>query len=283
MAMQKGAVLNQQFIDALGLGERLLTLTRQMVNQPHPTLQEPMFHISTEELDETMYLERQYLYDEQINIKPSYGQGEKILAWTYHALRHRNADASNEPVKVLLASDLFLLGDPHEFIRFRTFLKTQRILDAQARDFLAKNHTRFGQLVQTPDGLYKVIDCLAQLADWPDPENGFKRRAGDEHTLEGIAKDYGQAMVATRNANGLLQALLRRTGQERLDIFRMLSFAEDKEQGAQGLMLFLRDIGAATGEKEIMRATAQINTGVDLSKGLEAIRRYLMRAPIGDH
>ena len=121
MAMQKGAVLNQQFIDALGLSERLLTLKKAMLNQPHPALLEPMFHIHTEEVDEVIYLERQYLYDEQLNIKPSYAAGEKILVWTYHAVRHRNNDTANEPTKVLLASDLFCSVIRESFCAFVHF------------------------------------------------------------------------------------------------------------------------------------------------------------------
>ena len=55
-----------------------------------------------------------------------------------------------------------------------------------------------------------------------------------------------------------------------------MSFAEDPEEGPKGLMLFLRDIGSATNDKDVIRATAKIVSGGELSKGLDAVRRYLV-------
>ena len=273
---KSAAVLNEAFVEALGMRHQLLTLTKAMSNKPHETLLEPMFHIYTKEIEETVYLERQYLYDHQISIKPSYAAGEKILAWTYRSVRHRNNDPSTDPVMVLFASDLFLMNDHREFLRFRTFLKSKRILDAQSRDFLGKNHEKFGQLAESPDGLNAILDCLSNLSDWPDPENGFKKRNGSEHTLEGVAKDYSQAIVAVRKAKMLPDALLKRKPLERMNIFRIMSFAEDPEDGPKGLMLFLRDVGAATQDQDVMRATSKIASGGELSKGLESVRRYLV-------
>lgn len=259
---------------------QLLTLTKAMSNKPHETLLEPMFHIYTKEIEDTIYLERQYLYDHQISIKPSYAAGEKILAWTYRSIRYRNNDTNQEPVMVLFASDLFLMNDPREFLRFRTFLKSKRILDAQSRDFLGKNHEKFPQLCESPDGLSAILDCLSNLSDWPDPENGFKKRNGTEHTLEGVAKDFSEAIVAVRRAKMLPDALLKRKPIERLNIFRVMSFAEDPEEGPKGLMIFLRDLGAATKDQAVMRATSRIGSGGELSKGLESVRRYLVSGKI---
>ncbi len=275
--MAKGAlVLSEAFIEAVGLRHQLVTLKKAMLNKPHETLLEPMFHIHTEECEETIYLDKQYLYDHQISLKPSYAGGEKVLLWTYRSVRYRNNDTSQEPVMVLFASDLFLMRDPREFLRFRSFLKSKRILDAQARDYLGKNHESFPQLCQSEEGIAVILNCLANITDWPDPENGFKKRVGGEYTQEGVAKDYSAAIVAVRNCKLLPSELLKRKPEERLNIFRLLSFAEDPEQGPQGLMVFLRDIGAATENKEVIRSTASIASGVELSKGLDAVRRYLI-------
>ncbi|NRA40168.1 MAG: hypothetical protein HRU15_18630 [Planctomycetes bacterium] len=274
---RSAAVLNEAFIDALSLRGQLLTLTKAMSNKPHEILLEPMFHIHTKEFeDEIVYLERQYLYDHQISLKSTYGSGEKILAWTYRSGRCRNNDDNNPEIQVLFASDLFLLKDPREFIRFRTFLKSKRILDAQSRDFLGKRHQNFSQMAESQEGMKAIMQCLGNIEDWPDPEYGFKKRSGVEHTLEGVSKDFSEAMVSVRKSALMAEQLLLLAPHQRMTVFRILSFAEDPESGPTGLMVFLRDIGAATKDESVMRATSKIASGGELSKGLESVRRYLM-------
>jgi hypothetical protein len=274
--MAKGAVLNMAFLDALGLSEHLLTLSRSILNKPHPVLLEPMFHIHTEEVDETIYLERQYLYDSQISIKPSYASGERILIWTYRARRYRSNDSENEAQDILLASDLFLLGDPHEFQRFRQFLKSKRIVDAQARDYLAHNYEKFPKMAEKSDGIDTIINCLANIQEWPDPENGFRTRTGDEHTLEGLAKRYSDALVAARSSSLFAEHLMHAQPDARLQVFRLLCYAEDRKAGPDGIITYLRDVAAATKMEPIIRRANRITNGRELSLAMEAIRRHLV-------
>jgi hypothetical protein len=276
--MAKGAVLNVAFIEALGLNDHLLVLTKPILNKPHPTLLEPMFHIHTEQFGEPIYLERDYLYESQLPIKPSYAAGEKVLIWTHRVLRRRNNDPENEAQLVLLASDLFLLDEPHEFLRFKHFLKSQRILDAQARDWLAKHHEAFPTLSASTEGMRAILGCLGHIQEWPDPDNGFRKRSGVEHSFEGVAKQYSPALVIARNSSLLVDGLLRMPPDERLRVFRLMSYAEDAERGPTGLLTFLRDLGMASGNALLKRQTAAIGSGLDLSKALEAVRQYLVSA-----
>ncbi len=277
MAVSKGAVLSTSFIEALGLGVHVATLTGPILNKAHPDLLEPMFFIEAEEYDDTVYLERNYLYDAQLSIKSSYGAGERVLMWMGRGTRYRNGDNSTEPFNLLLASDLFLFNDPHEFIRFRTFLKSQRIIDAQARDFLAKNHKNFGELATDEKTIGSVLACLGNIREWPDPENGFQLRKGDEHTLEGLAKGYSVAFVAVRNSPILPRRLLAMAPEERLSIFRLFCFAEDAEKGPEGLRFFLATLGRQTGNHAVMSATSEIHNGQDFMRALEIMRRYLLK------
>jgi hypothetical protein len=272
--MAKGAVITSQFVEALGLGSALYTLTRPMENKHHEVLLEPMFHIEVEGLPETVYLERQYLFDNQFAIKPSYGVGEQILLWTRRAVRYRNNDPKLAEARPLLASDLFMLKDPREFLRFRMFLKSKRILDSQARDFLARNHERFGDLAANQAGLEQVFDCLGAISEWPDPENGFRKRRDDDSTLEGLAKTFSQALLAVRGTKGLVPALLARDPETRLNVFQLLCFTEDPN-GAESLMIFLRDLGTASRVDSIILKTSKISSGPDLSRALESLRSFL--------
>lgn len=275
LGVSKGAIITEGFVEALGLKGSLYTLRKGMENRPHPTLLEPMFHIHVEELEEPVYLERQYLYDHQFTIKPTYGAGEKILLWVHRTWRRRNEIEEEELQPLLVATDLFMLKDPREFLRFRLFLRSKRILDVQARDFLSKNAERFCEIAKQPKGLHLICGCLGNISEWPDPENGFRRRAGDEHTLEGLAKTYSAAIVAVRSIPALPKVLLTCDPEQRLNIFRLMCFAEDPEEGANSLMVFLRDLGQETGVERIIRETSHINTGHDLSRSLESLRTFL--------
>ncbi|MFW5828989.1 MAG: hypothetical protein ACOCXA_01900 [Planctomycetota bacterium] len=251
-----------------------------MLNKAHPTLLEPMFHIDTEQVDETIYLERDYLYESQLPIRPSYGAGEKILCWTHRAIRYRNDDHDNDPQTVLLASDLFLLDEPHEFNRFRMFLKNKRILDAQARSWLADNAEDIPDLASDPTGMERICACLGNIQEWPDPENGFRKHTGPEHSLEGLSKQYSAALVAVRTSSLLPHRLMQLEPEQRLGVFRLLSYAEDPDRGPAGLFTFLRDLGARIGDRALQRQTAGIANGMDLQRALAAVRNHLVRADV---
>jgi hypothetical protein len=273
--MSKGSVINPAFVQALGLAPALHTLTKAIENRPHPTLLEPMFHLHVEEVAEPVYLERQYLYDHQFTIRSSYGAGQKVLLWMRRTWRRRSDHADEEPISLLLASDLFLMDDSREFLRFRLFLRSQRIRDAQARDFLAKHAHDFPTLSQSPEGLARICACLGSIAEWPDPENGFRRRSDGDHTLEGLAKTYSRPLAAVRGANAFPRTLLTRSPEERANIFRIMCFVEDPERGAPALLLFLRDLGQLSHSETLVRLTAGPNGGAELQRAFDGVRLWL--------
>ena len=174
-----------------------------------------------------------------------------------------------------MASDCFLYDQPMEFQRFRLFLRSKRILDTQARDFLARFGDKFAQLVAASEGMDRILDCLGNIAEWPDPENGFRRHGASDATLEGLAKTYSKQLIAVRDDRKTPQAILARSPEQRVNIFRLLCFAENDSKGSKGLMVFLRDLGTATGANPVIRRTASITSAADLGWALETLRNYL--------
>lgn len=273
--MAKGSVITQQLVEALGLASASFALKAPLRNQLHPQLQDPMFSIQVEEYPEIIYLDRQYCFDHQFSVPNGYGAGDRILLWMRRVHRHRNNDPSQPAATILMASDCFLYNQPMEFQRFRLFLRSKRILDSQARDFLARNAQHFSTLVQSREGMAKILSCLGHIAEWPDPENGFRRHSSSDATLEGLAKNYAEALLHVRGAQELPQQLLRLDPELRVNVFRLLCHVPDEQDGSQSLIVFLRDMGTASNAQAVIRRTHAIKTGADLSRALETVRQFL--------
>src|SRR4051812_47645392 len=192
--MSKGAVIDEAFIHALGLSEQLMTLTGHLENKHHPVLQESMFHINVAEIPEPIYLERKYVFDNQVSIKSSYGKDDKILVWLQRVLRANTVSASKAPIELLMVRDIFLLGDWREFQRFKQFVKSMRILDAQARNYLAEHHQEFPALANDREAIERILDSLEKIAEWPDLE-GVNSKAS---SLELVAKTYSKDLAPIR-------------------------------------------------------------------------------------
>ena len=272
--MSKGAVLDEAFIASAGLSEQLLTLASSIENKHHDVLQEPMFHIRCQEIEETIYLERKYVFDNQVSIRAHYGQGEKVLVWLQRSVRQPPHDARAAMVEVLMAREFFMLGDWREFQRFRQFIKSQRILDAQARQWITDNHVKFRELAQTDEGLGRILDSLGAIAEWPDLDG--QDQAASRTTLELIAKTYSRSLAPVRSSPLLPAALLKRAPDTRFNIFRLFSFVEDPEGGAMALIRFLKALGTATGDPVVAQLTTTLKTSRDISRAFAALRAALL-------
>lgn len=272
--MSKGAVLDEAFLAAAGLSEQLLALAAPIENRHHEVLQEPMFHIRTQEIEETVYLDRKYVFDNQVSIRSHYGKGDKILVWLQRSLRQPAHDPQAAMVEVLMAREFFMLGDWREFQRFRQFVKSQRILDAQARQWITDNHVRFKELCQTAEGVNRILDCLGAVAEWPDLDG--QDQGESRTTLELIAKTYSRSLAPVRSAPLLPPALLARQPDTRFNVFRLFSFVEDPERGPMGLIGFLRDLGKATGDPRVAAATSALKSSRDISRAFSVLRTVLL-------
>lgn len=272
--MSKGAVLDEAFLAAAGLSEQLLTLTQSIENKHHDVLQEPMFHIRTSEIEETVYLERKYVFENQVSIRAHYGKGEKVLVWLQRSLRQPSHDPQAGMVEVLMAREFFMLGDWREFQRFRQFVKSQRILDAQARQWITDNHVRFKELCLTEEGMGRILDSLGAVAEWPDMDG--QDQGQSRTTLELIAKTYSRSLAPVRAAPLLPGALLARQPDTRFNVFRLFSFVEDPEKGPMGLIAFIRELGKATRDERVIGLTGQLKTSRDISRAFSVLRTVLL-------
>ena len=271
--MSKGAILDEAMVHAIGLAEQLLTLKGPIENRHHPVLQEPLFVFNTDEIPEPVYLERKYVFDNQVSIKGSYSQGDKVLVWLAHSLKPNPHDPKAPPVVVLLARDLFLLGDWREFQRFKQFIKSCRILDAQARQWLSDHHGDLEQLSAIADGLSKVIAILGRISEWPELEGGQTTRSG---SLEGVAKTFSKDLIHVRDAPLFPTLLLRREPAVRFSVFRLMSFVEDPARGAAGLVAFITALGKATRDPEVIQSIESLKTSRDLARAFAALRKFLL-------
>jgi hypothetical protein len=271
----KGAVLDEQLITQVGLAENLLTLSGPMENRHHEQLQEPMFVVRTQEVQEPIYLERKYVFDNQVSIKQSYGKGEKVLCWLNRQLRTPPNDPKAAPVELLLARDFFLLGDWREFQRFKQFIKSMRIVDAQARQWLSDHQAELPELARTPEGLERILDCLGRIAEWPEPEFGpeAQRQTG---SLEAVAKTYSKSLAPVRLAPLFPALLLRRPPDVRFNVFRIMSFVEDPQLGATAVVRFVVALATNSRNPELQEACAVLKTSRDLSRAFAAVRKYLL-------
>ena len=68
--------------------------------------------------------------------------------------------------------------------------------------------------------------------------------------------------------------MLKRDPVQREHIFRMLYYVRD-DNGSESLQVFLRDVGIATGDRAVIRRTANIHNASDLTWALEALRSHL--------
>lgn len=272
--MSKGAVLDEAFLAAAGLSEQLLTLSQGIENKHHEVLQEPMFHVRTQEIEEIVYLERKYVFENQVSIRAHYGKGDKVLVWLQRSLRQPAHDPQAAMVEVLMAREFFMLGDWREFQRFRQFVKSQRILDAQARQWITDNHGRFKDLCKTDEGIGRILDCLGAVAEWPDMDG--QDQGESRTTLELIAKTYSRSLAPVRGAPLLPAALLSRQPDTRFNVFRLFSFVEDPEKGPMGLIAFLRELGKATGDARVAGLTSSLKTSRDISRAFSVLRTVLL-------
>lgn len=268
--MPKGAILDEAFINAIGLAEQLMTLTGNMENKHHEVLQEPMFHIHVAEVDELILLDRKYVFDNQVSIKASYGKDSKVLVWLQRVLRQNPLTPGAPPVDLLMARDLFLLGDWREFQRFKQFVKSMRILDAQARNFLAEHHGEFPTMAEDAVAMEKLLGYLGHIADWPDLDGGDK-----SGTLETVAKTYSKDLAPVRSSPHLAPALLRRDPDLRFNLFRLFSFVEDPK-GAGSLVHFLMATAKATRRDDVIQSCHDMHSSRDLQRGFAALRHALL-------
>ena len=271
--MAKGATLDEHLIQVLGLSDQILTLSGPIENRNHPVLQEPMFVIHAEECAEPVHLERKYVFDNQVSIKSNFAKGEKVLVWLVRSLKQSPHDAQAPAIDLLVARDFFLLGDWREFQRFKQFIKSMRILDAQARQWLSEHHSELEVLSGSSEGLAKVCGVLGRIAEWPELEGG-ETAAG--HTLEGVAKTFSKGLVHVRDAPLFPTLLLRMAPHMRFNVFRIMSFVADPARGAAGMVGFLSAVAKATREPEIVQSLAVLASSRDLSRGLATLRAYLL-------
>jgi hypothetical protein len=270
--MTKGAVLDEKFISALGLSEQLLTLTRNIESKHHDILQEALFHIHVDEVKEPIYLERKYVFDNQLSLRTNYGKGEKILLWVHRVRRINPHSETKETIELLMVRDGFLLGDWREFQRFKLFVRSMRILDAQARSYLSAHHQEFPSMVNDAAALERILVQLQNIAEWPDLEQSGRTQS----SLENIAKTYSPSLAPVRACALMPRLLLRRAPDVRFNLFRLFSFVEDPTNGANALVRFLSAVGAATNDAETIATTSVMTSGVDIQRAFSCIKQYLI-------
>jgi hypothetical protein len=282
--MSRGAVLDEAFIRSIGLSDQLLTLTGAIENRYHALLPDPLFHLSTAEVAETVYLERAYVFAHQISIKASYGKGDRVLAWLHHVVLPASASApaaapaaapgAPPQVKLLMVRELFMLGEWREFRRFKSFVKSMRILDAQSRSWLAEHHREFPAMSDDADAIRRILDCLTSCAEWPDPEDAVSHA----DSLELLARTYSAGLAPLRRSAQLPRLLLGYAPDQRFRLFRLFSNVQDAEHGSAALLRFISELGQATGDAAVSAATAQPRSGGELAQALSALRAYLLSA-----
>lgn len=277
--MSKGAILDEALVHQIGLAEQLLTLSAPIENRNHPILQEPMFVLRTDEIGDPIHLERKYVFDNQVSIKSSYGKGDKVLAWLSRSLRANPHDAKLPPVELVVARDFFLLGDWREFQRFKQFIKSMRIVDAQARQWLTDHHAELEPLSGTAEGLAKIIGVLGRIAEWPELEGSATSKST---SLEGVAKTFSTDLLHVRDAPLFPTLLLRKEPDVRFSVFRIMSFVEDPAKGAMGLIGFLTALARATRDPEVLQTTEVMKSSRDLARVLAALRKFLLSAKVPD-
>ncbi len=274
--MSKGAALDERLIQALGLAEQLFTLAGPVVNGHHPLLGDPMFALRTKETQEIIYLERRYVFDNQVSVKANMGEGERLLLWIVRQARPNPKDPTGPQVVSLYASECFFLSDWREFQRFKVFLKSMRILDAQARQWLEAHHAEFPTMAVTAEGVERILTNLSRISELPDLEGSGQKKDG----IERLAKTYSVDLLPVRSAAILPGLLLRRDRQERFVLFRLFSYVEDPA-GATSLVAFLTAMAYATNDKAATEAVKALTGPRELARVLGALRTAILRADLG--
>jgi hypothetical protein len=270
--MSKGAVIDESFIQALGLTDHLLTLTRSIENKHHDLLQESLFQISVAEVNETIYMDRQYVFDNQLSIRANYGKDEKILAWLQRVPRVNPLSPKKENVELLMVCDLFLLKDWREFQRFKQFIKSSRILDAQARNYLVEHHKEFPGHVNDPDAIKRILLSLERAIEFSEAPSSSEQ-AG---SLEQVAKTYGPYLAPIRMSPHLPRLLLEREPEVRFNLFRLFCFIEDREKGPETLLQFIVAIAKESRDNDILASVANLGSSRDLQRAFTAIRKFML-------
>jgi hypothetical protein len=170
-----------------------------------------------------------------------------------------------------MARDIFLLGDWREFQRFKQFVKSMRILDTQARNYLAEHHGEFPAMAPDAAAMDTLLGYLGHIADWPDLEGGDK-----SGSLETVAKTYSKDLVPVRSSPHLAALLLKRDPDLRFNLFRRFSFVEDTKGGSSSLVKFLQALAGATRKEEVIHACQEMHTSRDLQRGFSSIRQALL-------
>ncbi len=277
--MPKPIVLDVPLITALGLGDQLLSLTGPPTVREHPELGEPLVALPVAGPLGTLWLERAQVRTDQLAFRPRHAAGTAVLAWWQLAQRRRG-DAN---VRVPLASAVFLMDDAASAVRFITFVRSQRILDAEARAWLAAHHAELPTLAQDAAGTAQAVRCLTHLGEWPDLDSGNAgmsglRRAtfgggGSGVALEQLARTFPDGLAALRASAHVLPPLLALPPDRRFTLFRVLAHAPTG--GVAAVTDFITRLSAATGIGTA--ATAP------LDQAISALRAWLQGPNLPPH
>jgi hypothetical protein len=247
-----------------------------MENNHHAVLQEPIFHLSVQELPETVYLDRKYVFDNLVSLKPNYGKDTKVLLWLQRVLRTNSFKVGEDPIDLLMVRDFFLLDDWWEFQRFKQFVKSMRIIDAQARNYLTRHCQEFHTIANNPKDIERILDSLETIVQWLGSENYNKKN----RSLELVAKTYGKNLSYIRASALLPEMLLNRDPNIRYNIFHLMSSVADPVNGSSALFGFLGALGAATHDEETSINTTDIKSDRDFQRALAALRKYLLSSKV---
>ena len=154
-----------------------------------------------------------------------------------------------------------------------------RILDAQARQWLHEHHGQFAQLAELPEGVDRILGCLAAISDVPDLDTHQQGARGN--ALEMLAKTYSASLLPLRHSAHLASRLLRRTPDQRFMVFRLLSFVEDPQGGTGSLVRFLQHLAEAIGRPATVAVGKEVKTSRDLARLFTAIRTDLLSPLVG--
>ena len=183
-------VLHERLVVLLGFGEQLLTLTGSPSNILHPELQTGMLRFAVQELPEPLWLDKKYVLDQKLVIPTGFGAGAKIIAWWRWENRFVR-DGEDEAIRLPLAFDLFLLDHAKDFLRFQRFIESLRLLDTQARQFLAKHQEDIGSLLDNKTSRVNILQTISYLREEPLPEQGIQYNKNSRlNLLDEIAKTY---------------------------------------------------------------------------------------------
>ena len=129
------------------------------------------------------------------------------------------------------------MTNPWNFSASVYFSRSKRILDTQARDFLARFADKFSQLVDSDEGLSRILDCLGIFPNGQIQKMDFVVMANQMPPLKAWQRHYSGHLLSVRESQNLPKALLKRNPEQRVNIFRLLCFVEDGSKSSDGLMV----------------------------------------------